>query len=209
MSTQVFGCGSNELGQLGLGPDVEAALLPNDGNDLEDVKSVSAGMDFSLFMTKDGLFVTGANLNGQLCIDPATEMLKTPSLLADVDGESVDMFEAGYQSSYILFGIDGSIGACGLNDVGQLGDGTTESKSRTEVIIPDADPIINLGIGTSANSAFFLSEDAVYATGSNAFGQLGINDEDTNEVSTPTKVVFTDDALLFNLSPGGTQTLYW
>lgn len=229
---KVYGCGSNEFGQLGLGPDIDAALLPNDGNDLTDVFSISAGkrhdfvwpyfalwnhlsqtvrsgLNFALFMTDDGLFVTGDNTYGQLCVDPETDKIFTPSLLADVDGDSVDMFAAGYQSSYLLFGLDGSAASCGLNDVGQLGDGTTETKSRTAVVIPDNDPIINLGVGTSAKSAFFLSEDAVYATGLNTDGQLGINDEDAEEVAEPTEVEFTESTLLFNVSPGDIQTLYW
>lgn len=206
---KVYGCGSNELGQLGLGPDVQTTLLPNDGNDLTDVLSVSAGMNFALFLTEDGLFVTGDNSVGQLCVDPATEIIDSPSLLADVDGDSVDIFDAGYQSSYILFGQDGSVAACGLNDAGQLGDGTTDTKSRTAVIIPNEDPIINIGVGPSSESAFFMSEDEVYATGSNVFGQLGIDNIDEEIVSLPTEVEFTESAVLLNVSPGFTQTLYW
>lgn len=208
-SGTVYGCGSNELGQLGLGPDIDSALLPNSGNDLADILSVSAGLNFALFRMEDGLFVTGDNKYGQLCVDPATEMLDTPSLIADVDGSKVTMFVAGYQSSYILFGKDGSVGACGLNDVGQLGDGKTDSGRRTEVIIPGKDPIIDLGVGASSNSAFFLSESAIYATGLNDLGQLGIDDRDTTEVTLPTEVVWTENAFLFNVSPGDSQTLYW
>lgn len=206
---KVFGCGNNANGQIGLGSSVETSLLPNDGNDLEDVTSVSAGLNFALFMADAGLFVTGDNTNGQLCVDPGTEMIDTPSLIADVDGNSVDMFEAGYQSAYLLFRQDGSVAACGLNDLGQLGDGTTETKSRTAVIIPGEDTIINLGIGGSAQSAFFLSKDAVYATGLNDLGQLGIDDANVVEVSEPTEVVFSESAILYHISPGETQTLYW
>ena len=205
---KVYGCGSNLNGQLGLGPSVESTLLPDDGNGLSEVLSVSAGANFALFKTNSGLFVTGDNTYGQLCIDPTTSIVDTPSLLADVEGKSVKRFEAGYQSSYLLFGMDGSVAACGLNDVGQLGDGTTDSKSRTAVLIPNADPIINLGVGSSADSAFFLSEDNVYATGLNDVGQLGIDDTVT-DVSTPTDVVFTESVLLYGISPGDSQTLFW
>eukprot|EP00804_Cyclotella_cryptica_P007661 CCRYP_015247-RB/>CCRYP_015247-RB protein AED:0.17 eAED:0.17 QI:1704/1/1/1/0.82/0.91/24/1518/1368 len=206
---KVYGCGSNEAGQLGLGPSVDSALLPDDGNDLSGVQSVSAGLNFAVFKTTDGLFVTGDNSNGQLCVDSGTTpVIDTPSLLSDVDGASVKRFEAGYQSSYLLFEQDGSVAACGLNDVGQLGDGTTDSKARTAVIIPGDDPIINLGLGPSASSAFFLSKDAVYSTGANEVGQLGINDQ-VASVSSPTEVVFTESLQLYNISPGSTQTLYW
>lgn len=205
---KIYGCGSNEQGQLGLGPSVDSAILPDDGNDLSDVQSVSAGLNFAVFKTTNGLFVTGDNTYEQLCVQSDTAVIDTPSLLADVDVNSIKRFEAGYQSSYLLFGVDGSVASCGLNDVGQLGDGTTDSKYRTAVLIPGDDRIINLGVGPSASSAFFLSEDAVYATGANQVGQLGINDE-VAVVSSPTEVNFTESVTLSNISPGSTQTLYW
>ena len=70
----VHGCGSNEVGQLGLGSSIDASLLPNDGNGLTDVLSVSAGLNFALFRTSDGVFVTGDNTYGQLCVDGETEL---------------------------------------------------------------------------------------------------------------------------------------
>lgn len=63
---KLYGCGSNELGQLGLGPDVLETLLPDDGNGLTGVLSVSAGRDFALIRTEDGLYVMGDNTFGTL-----------------------------------------------------------------------------------------------------------------------------------------------
>ena len=74
---QVYGCGSNRSGQLGLG-DVESVNTPtritgfgtNTANGFGEnlVKKVSAGQDFSLFQTIDGrIFGSGVNSNLQLC----------------------------------------------------------------------------------------------------------------------------------------------
>ena len=62
----VYGCGSNEVGQIGLGSSVSAASDPTIIDGLGFVGSVSAGMGFSLFLSSDGLFVTGNNFYGQL-----------------------------------------------------------------------------------------------------------------------------------------------
>ena len=71
---QVYGCGSNKSGQLGL-DDIESVNVPklitgfgvneDDGN---LIKAISAGRDFSLFQSVDGrIFGTGVNSYLQLC----------------------------------------------------------------------------------------------------------------------------------------------
>lgn len=61
----VYGCGSNEFGQLGLGGSVSQALLPDDGNGLSEVTSISAGLDFSFVGKAEELFVMGDNTFGE------------------------------------------------------------------------------------------------------------------------------------------------
>lgn len=93
-----------------------SALLPDKGNNLDGVKSVSAGLDFALFYTRDGIYVTGANTFGQLCVDPSLdEIFFSPAKLLGMDSNEFDGIAAGTQSSYILF-VDGSVSSCGLND---------------------------------------------------------------------------------------------
>ena len=119
-SKKVYGCGSNEFGQLGLGDAITSSTIPDDGNGLNGVESISAGLDFALVKTMDGLYVIGANTFGQLCFDTDQSPLSRPSLLADIEADAVVSFKAGLQSSYVLFD-DGYVRACGLNDSGQLG----------------------------------------------------------------------------------------
>ena len=58
---KVYGCGDNELGQLGLGEDVGNATTPEEIPDMANVTSVSAGLDFALIRTTEGLFAMGNN----------------------------------------------------------------------------------------------------------------------------------------------------
>jgi alpha-tubulin suppressor-like RCC1 family protein len=66
--------------------------------------------------------------------------------------EKVYQFKAGKYSSYVLFN-DKSVGSCGRNNNGQLGDGTTADKAITVVELDNV--VTLLGVGPSAESAFF------------------------------------------------------
>ncbi|KAL7469046.1 hypothetical protein ACHAXS_009293, partial [Conticribra weissflogii] len=200
----VFGCGSNSVGQIGIG-DVLQSNIPDDNNGLSDVESISAGLDFALVKAGDGLFVMGSNEFGQLCVDTDSAALLSPSLLLDVNGDSVLAFEAGASSSYLLFD-DGSVAACGLNDVGQLGDGSFDDKLRTTVIIPGGVVILRIDSGPSASSAFFAGDDEnLYATGLNDRGQLGVGDTSTRD--TPTTVEYTEPVGIIDITASSTHSL--
>ncbi|KAL7469045.1 hypothetical protein ACHAXS_009292 [Conticribra weissflogii] len=199
----VYACGSNELGQIGLGSGVTATSEPVVIDSLSTVRSISAGLGFSLFITSDGLHVTGNNFYGQLCVDTGSSDVFTPELLDDVDGQIVASFEAIQSSSYILFN-DGSVGACGRNNFGQLGDGTNDDKVRTVASIPA--PIRRLGVGPSSESAFFVDDNGVvYGTGLNDRGQLGVGDLANRNVLTI--VSFAQNTTVEQLSAAGDHTL--
>ncbi|KAL7528256.1 hypothetical protein ACHAXR_004568 [Thalassiosira sp. AJA248-18] len=64
---QVYGCGSNENGELGLGSDVSETMTPED-NGLRNIKDVSSGLNFALYLDGEGkVFGSGSNLFGQMC----------------------------------------------------------------------------------------------------------------------------------------------
>jgi alpha-tubulin suppressor-like RCC1 family protein len=125
------------------------------------------------------LYVTGSNMYGQLCVNETVgENVTTPYQILDVNMSIVSSFDAIRSSSYISFN-DGSIGACGRNNFGQLGDGNNIDRFRTELEPPpDQTPLIKLYGGPSSESVFFVSESgATYATGLNDKGQLGVGDQ--------------------------------
>jgi len=198
----MYGCGSNSRGQIGLN-DIQDVSTPTLIEGLSDVTSMSAGLDFSLVKSDLGLYVMGSNEFGNLCIDNGAVDVTAPELISDVDVTIVSTFEAIQSSSYISF-LDGSVGACGKNDVGQLGDGTNEDRVRTVIDpLPDDSPIRKLGVGPSSNSIFMVNDNGdTYATGLNDRGQLGVGDTDNR--NTLTQVVIDTPA---QISAASTHTL--
>ena len=64
---RVFGCGSNENGELGLGKDITNTTLPR-FNGMTNVADISTGLSFALYIKNSGkVFGSGSNLYGQLC----------------------------------------------------------------------------------------------------------------------------------------------
>ncbi|KAL3826438.1 hypothetical protein ACHAXA_011247 [Cyclostephanos tholiformis] len=207
-SGKIYGCGSNELGQLGLGDEVISTTTPDDSNGLIDVLSISAGQKFALIRTGEGLFGMGDNTYGQLCLDTNGKSTVVPTLIDSVDdvipSTDVISFKAGRESSYMLFA-DGSVVACGLNDVGQLGDGTFDN-SFGVLSIESGSGIIDIGSGPSARTVFYIKEDGtVSGNGMNNFGQLGVGDEIDREL--PTEVIFKGGASIFYISAADTHTV--
>ena len=203
----IYGCGSNEAGQLGLGDGVVAVDAPRQIEDVTDVVQVSAGHGSSYIKSTGGLYVTGSNLYGQLCIDTGGASVLTPALLDDVNVEIVASIEGIKSSAYILFN-DGSVGACGRNNYGQLGDGSNEDRVRTVIApLPDEVGIEVLGVGPSSDSIFFVNQNGdTYATGLNDNGQLGVGDADDRNSLTlvlleiddrPVKVSASDSHTMF------------
>ena len=113
---------------------------------------------------------------------------------------------AGSESSYFLFS-DGSVGSCGRNNEGQLGDGTFIDRDKTAVIIPHDDKIVGLGSGPSSQSVFFIGESyTVYAAGANDRYQLGLDPPDS--VAEPAPVAFTNQEVdIVKISSSGTHTV--
>lgn len=198
----VYGCGSNEFGQLGLPEFFGDQDSPVEIPELSNVISISAGLDFSLIRTVEGLFAMGNNALGQLCLDPG---IGAKATLEQISDDSVLSFAAGWQSSYVLS--EDGIRSCGLNSDGQLGDGTLDDSFDASVNLDDIESdIINVYAGPSARSAFFEAADGkVYGTGLNDRGQLGVGD--TSNSNVPVEVRFRSDQAGSDISASDTHTL--
>lgn len=211
---QVFGCGSNQNGEIGQERKIHHSLditpinMPNNTGLIVDV---STGWAYSLFQDADGqVFGTGSNLFSQMCKstegDPFYEVVLIEGL-ADVQ-----QIFGGSESSYFLLD-DGTVKACGRNDQGQLGDGSfAQRDSPVNVKIPKGKQIKLIGSGPSATSVFFVAEDElglVFASGINDRSQLGLNVNDVAAAKLPSRVYFGQDADMYNItkvSASGTNT---
>lgn len=202
----VYGCGSNVAGQIGLGAEIAEINTPT-LLAIDAVEKISSGLNFSLIKAADGLYIMGSNEFGNLCIDSGGQNIMTPTLIDDVAVSIVASFEAIKSSSFISF-LDGSVGACGANSAGQLGDGTNEDRIRTVIDpLPDSSPVRKLGVGPSAESAFFINDlGNTYATGLNNVGQLGVGD--LEDRSSLTLVIFPQGVVApEHISAAGSHTL--
>lgn len=83
---KVFGCGSNENGELGLGKNVNGTTIPDNGNGLRNITEVSAGLSFSLFLSRTGnAFGSGSNLFGQMCETTNGDAVHVPKVCNETE----------------------------------------------------------------------------------------------------------------------------
>ena len=165
----------------------QKALVQTEQLEAGGVASVASGTPspyHALFIKEDGsLWAFGTNTYGQLG-DGTTTDREDPVQV--VDAEVAAVFAGAYYDDGCSFFIktDGSLWAMGLNNYGQLGDGTTEDRHSPVKVLDDG----VIAVTTGSKHTLFLKEDgSVWATGWNACGQLG--DGTTQSSSIPVKVV--------------------
>ena len=81
---KVFGCGSNENGELGLG-QLNGTTVPDQAYGLANITEVSAGLSFSLYLSRTGhVFGSGSNLFGQMCESTEGDTVDIPKVRKEV-----------------------------------------------------------------------------------------------------------------------------
>ncbi len=116
--------GGNQFGQIGNGTaSTTNQLVPAQNAALSNIAQISAGAFHNLALNKSGrIFVWGDNLNGQVGNGAAGVPQTTPVQNATV--ENVLEIETSGFTNYARLR-DGAVFAWGLNDIGEIGDGTT------------------------------------------------------------------------------------
>ncbi len=122
---------------------------------------------------------------------------------------NVTAIKAGQESSYFLQE-SGKVKACGRNDEGQLGDGTSKDSSEpVNVKLPSDIEVLRLGSGASSKSVFFIANgDVVYTAGQNYRFQLGIGESEVKP--SPVLVEIGDEGDFYDItkiSSSGTHTV--
>lgn len=176
----LYSSGENVVSQLGNGStgfDVKAPLaveMPEgfDGT----IKSVSAGMLHTTFLTDDGdVYAFGFNNRGPLGV--GDEDSRTSAVKIDVlDDVEIIGIENGNGVSYAV-AADGTLYAWGSNTNGQLGTGDQDERLvPTAVAALAEETVVAATSGTSHTLA--LTEDGkVYAFGSNTDNQVDGSDD--------------------------------
>ncbi len=148
----------------------------------EGIVSVSAGRTHALAVTTEGKVVTwGSNGYGQLGSGVTVFETEKPVAVSGMNN-ALSVTVGGGGSFALVVKSDHSLWACGINDRGQLGNGTTQGSAEYIKIMDDVSKA-----EAGENFAFAVKQDGtLWAWGANDRGQLG--DSTTIDRLSPVKV---------------------
>jgi alpha-tubulin suppressor-like RCC1 family protein len=187
-SGNVYSCGDNYYGQLGLGNGTYSS--PTLLIDISNVESISCGKYHTIFLRDDGnAYSCGYNGNGELGLGYSdyNNFVYTPTLITDLSNIS-SVACGDYYSMFICN--DGTVYGCGENYNGKLGLGDVVNRN----IITQNPYLSNISSVSCWNHTLFLDGSGhAYGCGNNYYSQLGLlNTEDQinndNYVIVPTKI---------------------
>lgn len=159
---------------LGLGQEVDEALVPTQIGTDTDWVSISTGRSHSVALKNNGtLWSWGENWEGSLGLGDENIRYTPVQIGTDTDWVKAD---AGYHYT-IAIKADGTLWSWGNNSLGQLGLGdTTKRILPTQVGIDHTWSLVSLS--NYNESSFAIKEDGtLWSWGSNIGGELGLNDK--------------------------------
>jgi alpha-tubulin suppressor-like RCC1 family protein len=208
---QVYSCGYNKWGQLGLNSENLQKKTPILISGFSNVTKASAGHDYSLFLTSNGrVYSCGSNNRGQLGLGNTDKQITPTSIDIYYNSDSqqitydlitITKISAGDSHSLFLTR-EGQVYSCGLNNDGQLGLGTS-GRGKKELspklittyygnngVTTNYGTIVIDKISTGERHSLFLTRDGqVYSCGQNDWGQLGLGTSGSGEEkSSPTLI---------------------
>jgi len=167
--------GNNEVGQLGDGTMTDRSVpvaVPGVGG----VVSLSAGYTHTCVVKSDGsVLCWGSNVNGEVGSAASPAHLLVPTPLTAVSGAAAVSCGAYYTCTAQA---DGTALCWGLNDNGQIGDGTLPNTTTTANYIKRPTPVLGVSdvlvVSTASQHACALTtHGAIACWGNNSSGQVG------------------------------------
>jgi len=182
--------GNNGDGQLGDGTTTNR-LTPVMVEGVSDAVEIAVGGAVSCARNRDGnVSCWGYNAYGQLGDGTATTTNQPTPVTVPLLSDAVEI-SVGASTSCVRFG-DGTVSCWGVNENGELGDGTTTDRFNPMTVV--VTPITVVGVSDAvevttggSHSCVRHRDGAVSCWGYNGDGQLG--DGTTSNRSTPVKVV--------------------
>ena len=178
---EIYSCGSNKRGQLGLGKECEteiiATLIPNQP---PNIIQFSCGYYHSLFLDSEGnVFSVGSNAHGSLGLNHGNNQ----NVLSQIqDIPLIKLVSCSSESSYLI-DYDGNLWSFGQNNHGQLGHGDNVQR-KIPTKIPELTEITQISTGTysdAGNHVFVKdSQNKIFVIGINDKGQLGTGNNLSN-----------------------------
>ncbi|HEX2910976.1 MAG TPA: choice-of-anchor D domain-containing protein [Chloroflexia bacterium] len=185
----VWTWGNNGYGQLGQGTaGGPNRLRPVQVSGLNNVQVVAiyAGMASVYALTADGsVYGWGDGISGMLgtgdyISHSSPVKLTFPAPPGSTSPVKIRTLAAGYTHA-LAIDTSNNLWGWGINDSGQLGDGTTTNAPGPKLIQAN----VQLAAAGYAYSVFSTSDGKVWSSGSNAYGKLGIGDLSISSKLTP------------------------
>uniref|UniRef100_A0A8C7I1Z8 X-linked retinitis pigmentosa GTPase regulator n=1 Tax=Oncorhynchus kisutch TaxID=8019 RepID=A0A8C7I1Z8_ONCKI len=171
-SGQVYGAGSNQEGQLGLGhcDDTNTFHLIHPFSDHAPIKMLAAGCNTSAALTEEGrLFMWGDNSVGQIGLGAESYASEPREVMV---GQSVAWVSCGYHHSAFVT-VNGDLYTFGESQNGRLGLFRDQLANHRvpQQVEGIQDPVIQVSCGGEHTVA--LTKEDVYTFGRGQHGQLG------------------------------------
>ena len=180
----VWACGNNIYGQSGgetKNDVIEFVQMKDSNGFISDATAVSAGSDYTVILREDGtVWACGRNNYGQLGNGSTTDSSTFVQMQYSSDSDTAAVTDvsaiAAGTSHTVILKKDGTVWACGWNNYGQLGNGSTVSSTA---LVPMKDSSGNAMKGVTAiatglyHTVILKNDGTVWACGYNTLGQLG------------------------------------
>lgn len=221
-SGEVWAWGLNNYGQLGINVTgnktfavkVQKLVVAEDGTvtteleNMNTIKQVSGGTDFSLALTEDGdVYAWGLGTTGQL----ATADKKIKYIAQKVAISNVTKIDAGGMQAIALKN-DGTVWGWGQNTVGNLGIASSSSTdvktAPVQVVLAKDNPLTKaVNISSLYQTSYALTEEGIlYGWGLNTSGQIGDNTIANKIVATRVAKNAGDELSNIKVLPDGQHT---
>jgi alpha-tubulin suppressor-like RCC1 family protein len=189
----VFCWGSNSFGELGFtaGTDYNYATQVTGVLLTSIVGSLSLGPTSACATTTSGLICWGNRVNGLLGNGLSTGSQSNSSAPSGFSSDSHRVSVGASSACGIRLG---ALFCWGLNNYGQLGDGTTTTQLAPVAVLGATSGVTDVAVGASATCA--VISGAAKCWGNNTFGQLGNGTNSSN--ATPTTISNASDGTTFD-----------
>jgi alpha-tubulin suppressor-like RCC1 family protein len=207
----VYATGYNAYGQLCLGNSTDCHTLTQiTALDGKTPKFIACGGEYTFMIMTDGtLYSCGRNNYGQLGLGDNSDrdtLVEIP-WMGVVASDAPKSIACGIAHTVICTFSRTTTGfsyVTGRNSDGQLGTGDTNNCNTFTQVVPDGKQTERIFCGDTHTIMFTKEDRMIYATGSNANGELGLGDTDNR--STLTQIVLLDYKVPKTVSCGSNYT---
>ena len=171
----VWSCGYNNQGQLGLNDTTQRYTFTKVTTNISnDVKQVACGRQHTMILKNDGsLWSCGQNNYGQLGLSDTNYRTTFNKITTNINNDVKEI--VCYSDHTFIIKNDGSVWACGYNNLGQLGlNDKTNRTSFTQVTININNDVKQIACG-EWHTMIVKNDGSLWACGSSGYGVLGLN----------------------------------